>query len=60
MKERKLHKMDMCLKIATKLNSKKHENFVQTDNELAKFIMRTYSIGQVKNMYNELNIEHKE
>ena len=53
--EKKLTKKEMCLKIANYLNQKKqNSHFVQTDEQLAKFMMATYSVGKITEMYEEV------
>lgn len=53
--EKKLKKKDMCLEIAKYLNqNKQNSHFVQTDEQLAKFMMATYSIGKITEMYEEV------
>lgn len=53
--EKKLTKKEMCLKIANYLNQKKqNSHFVQNDEQLAKFIMGTYSVERVNKMYEEV------
>ena len=53
--EKKLIKKEMCLKIANYLNQKKsNSHFVQNDEQLAKFIMGTYSVERVNKMYEEV------
>lgn len=53
--EKKLTKKEMCLKIANYLNQKKpNSHFVQSDEQLAKFIMGTYSVERVNKMYEEV------
>lgn len=53
--EKKLTKKEMCLTIVNYLNQKKqNSHFVQTDEQLAKFIMGTYSVEKVKEMYEEV------
>lgn len=51
----KLSKKEMCLKIANYLNQKKQNSyFVQTDEQLAKFMMAVYSVEKIKEMYEEV------
>lgn len=53
--EKKLKKKDMCLVIARYLNqNKQNSHFVQTDEQLARFMMATYSIGKITEMYEEV------
>ena len=53
--EKKLIKKEMCLKIANYLNQKNRiPHFVQSDEQLAKFIMGTYSVERVNKMYEEV------
>ena len=53
--EKKLNKKEMCLKIANYLNQNKlNSHFVQSDEQLAKFIMATYSVERVNKMYEEV------
>lgn len=52
---KKLKKKEMCLTIANYLNQKKqNSHFVQTDEQLAKFMMATYSVEKVREMYEEV------
>lgn len=52
---KKLKKKEMCLKIANYLNQKKqNSHFVQSDEQLAKFMMATYSVERVNKMYEEV------
>lgn len=54
-KEKKLTKKEMCLTIANYLNqNKQNSHFVQTDEQLAKFMMATYSVEKVREMYEEV------
>ena len=50
----------MCLKIANYLNQKKqNSHFVQSDEQLAKFMMATYSVERVNKMYEDvMNEKH--
>jgi hypothetical protein len=58
--EKKLKKKEMCLTIANYLNrNKQNFYFVKTDEQLAKFMMSTYSIEKIKEMYSEvINEKH--
>ena len=52
---KKLRKKEVCLKIANYLNQKKqNSHFVQTDEQLAKFMMATYSVERINKMYEEV------
>ena len=51
----KLRKKEMCLTIANYLNQKKqNSHFVQSDEQLAKFMMATYSVERINKMYEEV------
>ena len=52
---KKLKKKEMCLEIANYLNQKKqNSHFVQTDEQLANFLMKTYSVEKINEMHDEV------